>query len=57
MPCRWRPGFVSNYENILIDETEGFEAAYIDTVLMSEAGLEVLSEIPREILPAGSGAA
>jgi Xaa-Pro aminopeptidase len=46
----WQPGYVSNYETILFDRDAGFEAAAIDTLLMTEAGLEVLSELPRTLL-------
>jgi hypothetical protein len=46
----WQDGYVSNYETILLDRQDGFEAATIDTLLMTEQGLEVLSELPRELL-------
>jgi Xaa-Pro aminopeptidase len=49
----WQDGYVSNYETILLDREDGFEAATIDTLLMTEQGLEVLSELPRELLVAG----
>jgi Xaa-Pro aminopeptidase len=48
--CEWRPGYVSNFEVILYDEHEGFAAATIDTVLMTEAGLDVLSRLPRTLI-------
>jgi Xaa-Pro aminopeptidase len=48
--CEWRPGYVSNFEVILYDAHEGFAAATIDTVLMTEAGLEVLSRLPRTLI-------
>ena len=51
--CRLLPGYVSNYENVFCDRHEGFEAAYIDTVLMTEQRLEVLSSLPRGLLPSG----
>jgi Xaa-Pro aminopeptidase len=51
--CRWDPGYVSNFENVFIDAEEGFEAGTIDTVLMTDTGLEVLSSIPRVLLAAG----
>jgi Xaa-Pro aminopeptidase len=43
----WQPGYVSNFENILVDKEAGFEACTIDTVVMTEEGLEVLSRHPR----------
>jgi Xaa-Pro aminopeptidase len=49
--CRLLPGYVSNYETVFIDEHDGFEAGSIDTVLMTEQGLEVLSNMPRGLLP------
>jgi Xaa-Pro aminopeptidase len=49
----WQEGYVSNYETILLDRDEGFEAATIDTLLMTDKGLEVLSTVPRELLVAG----
>ena len=39
-------GYVFNYETILLDRDDGFEAATIDTLLMTEHGLEVLSAAP-----------
>jgi Xaa-Pro aminopeptidase len=51
--CQWEPGYLSNFENVLIDREEGFEAASIDTVLMTDAGLEILSSVPRGLLAAG----
>jgi Xaa-Pro aminopeptidase len=52
--CRLDTGYVSNYENVFIDREAGFEAAYIDTILMTDAGLEVLSSMPRTLLPSGA---
>jgi Xaa-Pro aminopeptidase len=49
-PVTWQDGYVSNYETILLDREDGFEAATIDTLLMTGDGLEVLSEIPRDLL-------
>jgi Xaa-Pro aminopeptidase len=46
----WRPGYVSNYETVMVDREGGFEAAAIDTLVMTEDGLDVLSELPRGLL-------
>jgi ectoine hydrolase len=46
----WQDGSVFNYETILLDREDGFEAATIDTLLMTGEGLEVLSTVPRELL-------
>jgi Xaa-Pro aminopeptidase len=46
----WQPGYTSNYETIMFDREAGYEAGAIDTVLMTESGLEVLSEIPRTLI-------
>ena len=48
--CSWQPGYVSNYETVFYDDTEGFEAQNIDTIVMTEEGLEVLSVLPRTML-------
>jgi Xaa-Pro aminopeptidase len=48
-----QPGYMSNFETVIFDRADGFEAAAIDTVLMTEDGLTVLSTIPRGLLPAG----
>ena len=50
----WQPGYVSNYEMVIVDREGGFEACTIDTVLMTEDGLEALSEHPRALLEVGS---
>jgi Xaa-Pro aminopeptidase len=47
----WRPGYVSNFETVLVDPKAKFEACAIDTIVMTEDGLEVLSDLPRTILP------
>jgi Xaa-Pro aminopeptidase len=52
--CRLQPGYVSNYENVFVDRQEGFEAGTIDTILMTEQGLEVLSAMPRGLLPSAA---
>lgn len=46
----WRAGYVSNYETVLVDREGGFEAGAIDTLLMTDDGLEVLSKIPRGLI-------
>jgi Xaa-Pro aminopeptidase len=46
----WQPGYVSNYETVMVDREGGFEAATIDTLLMTADGLDVLSEHPRGLL-------
>lgn len=46
----WQPGYVSNFETVICDSEGGFEACTIDTLLMTEQGLEVLSEHPRGLL-------
>ena len=51
--CRLDPGYVSNYENVFVDREAGFDAACIDTVVMTEKGLEVLSSLPRGLLSGG----
>jgi Xaa-Pro aminopeptidase len=50
--CHLHPGYVSNYENVFLDRKDGFEAAYIDTIVMTEQGLQILSSLPRGLLPA-----
>ena len=49
----WEPGYVSNYENILFDRERGFTASYMETLLMTDAGIETLSRHPRELAVAG----
>jgi len=46
----WQPGYVSNYETVMVDQDGGFEAASIDTIVMTEDGLEMLSELPRGLI-------
>jgi Xaa-Pro aminopeptidase len=46
----WEPGYVSNYENILFDRDRGFTASYMETLLMSEDGIETLSGHQRELV-------
>lgn len=45
----WEPGYVTNYEDILFDPSEGFTASYMETLLMTEQGIEILSKVPREL--------
>jgi Xaa-Pro aminopeptidase len=51
--CRWEPGYLSNYETVFVDREHGFEAACIDTILMTDKGLEILSALPRGLLTGG----
>jgi Xaa-Pro aminopeptidase len=46
----WAEGYVSNFETIIYDGSAGLDASSIDTVLMTRDGLEVLSELPREVM-------
>ena len=50
------PGVVLNYEN-QFDVFDGWPggtgAAYIETLLVTEDGLEVLSTLPRSLIQAG----
>jgi Xaa-Pro aminopeptidase len=48
-PVILEPGFTSNFETVLFDRHLGFEAAAIDTVVMSDDGLAPLSTLPREL--------
>ena len=45
----WEPGYVTNYENILFDRDAGFTASYMETLVMTETGIEVLSSVPRTL--------
>lgn len=45
----WEPGYVTNYENIVFDAEQGFTASYMETLLMTESGIEILSTVPREL--------
>jgi hypothetical protein len=45
----WEPGYVTNYENILFDRERGFTASYMETLVMTERGIEPLSRLPREL--------
>ncbi len=48
--CTWVEGFVSNYETIFVDTVQGFAAEAIDTVVMSDGRLDVLSALPRTLI-------
>jgi Xaa-Pro aminopeptidase len=45
----WEPGYVTNYENVLFDRERGFTASYMETLVMTESGIETLSRHPREL--------
>jgi ectoine hydrolase len=49
----WEPGYVTNYENILFDRDKGFTASYMETLLMTDSGIETLSRHPRELAVTG----
>jgi Xaa-Pro aminopeptidase len=49
----WEPGYVTNYENVLFDRDAGFTASYMETLLMTESGIEVLSRRPRTLTVVG----
>ncbi len=49
----WEPGYVTNYENILFDRERGFTASYMETLLMTDTGIETLSRHPRELAVVG----
>lgn len=48
------PGYVSNFEVVIVAPDEGFEVCCIDTLVMTESALAPLSTLPRELLPAGA---
>lgn len=48
--CRLAVGYVSNFENVFMDPQQGFEGGCIDTLVMTESGLESLSKMPRELI-------
>jgi Xaa-Pro aminopeptidase len=50
----WEPGYVTNYENVLFDRDAGFTASYMETLLMTESGIEVLSRRPRTLTVLGA---
>ena len=45
----WEPGYTTNYENILFDRDAGYTASYMETLVMTEHGIEPLSELPRTL--------
>jgi Xaa-Pro aminopeptidase len=45
----WQPGYLSNYENILFDQQHGVTASYIDSLLMTDSGIEILATFPRTL--------
>lgn len=49
----WEPGYVTNYENIVFDRESGATASYMETLLMTENGIETLSQHSRELAVAG----
>jgi Xaa-Pro aminopeptidase len=50
----WEPGYLTNYENVLFDRDAGFTASYMETLLMTETGIEPLSSRPRTLTVAGA---
>ena len=45
----WEPGYVTNYENIVFDAEAGITASYMETLMMTETGIEILSRLPRTL--------
>jgi Xaa-Pro aminopeptidase len=50
----WEPGYLTNYENVLFDREAGFTASYMETLLMTETGIEPLSSRPRTLTVVGA---
>jgi Xaa-Pro aminopeptidase len=50
----WQPGYVTNYENVLFDRDAGFTASYMETLLMTDSGIEPLSARPRTLTVVGA---
>jgi len=48
-PFTWEPGYVTNYENVLFDREAGVTASYMETLVMTEDGIRVLSTLPRTL--------
>jgi len=49
----WEPGYVTNYENIVFDRDAGYTASYMETLVMTENGIDVLSRVPRTLAVIG----
>ncbi len=45
----WEPGYVTNYENIVFDRDTGITASYMETLMMTDGGIEILSRVPRTL--------
>jgi Xaa-Pro aminopeptidase len=45
----WEPGYLSNYENILFDRQQQVTASYMESLLMTDSGIEILSRLPRTL--------
>ncbi len=50
----WEPGYLTNYENVLFDRDAGFTASYMESLLMTETGIEALSTRPRTLTVIGA---
>jgi hypothetical protein len=51
---RWQPSAHMNSEQIPFDREAGFTESYMETLLMTEAGIEPLSTRPRELTVVGA---
>ena len=49
----WEPGYLTNYENVLFDREAGYTASYMESLLMGETGIEVLSSVSRTLTVLG----
>jgi Xaa-Pro aminopeptidase len=49
----WEPGYLTNYENVLFDRDAGFTASYMETLLMTQTGIEAMSKVPRTLTVVG----
>ena len=45
----WEPGYLTNYENIVFRREAGFTASYMESLLMTENGIRILSRHPRTL--------